>query len=294
MNDDDYIPVEAKDFYSRRKHYLENNDSRQVFPLGNDDSKQVLSPENDDSRQVFSLGNVDSRQVFSQGNDDSRQVFSLENDYKPEISPEIVEIVEDTNSIIGNQEVFVKDIYVAVGKDDLDVVRWALDHAVIPGSRIFLIHVFPPITYIPTPVGKLSRSQLNQEQVRVYVKEEYNRREYLLHKYIQLCSDAKITVDTVLLESDSTAKAIVDLIPVLNINNLVIGTKKPPCIRRSKKKVAKGEFVKKYAPQFCEVTLVYDGKKVVNGQQMTEQASSPQKSKVRGRIFFECLSFVIE
>lgn len=38
---------------------------------------------------------------------------------------------------------------------------------------------------------------------------------------------SQVTVDTLLLESNTTAKAILQLIPVLNITNLVIGTKKP-------------------------------------------------------------------
>lgn len=41
-------------------------------------------------------------------------------------------------------------------------------------------------------VGRLARSQLNQEQVRVYVNEENNRRRNLLQKYIRLCNDAKV------------------------------------------------------------------------------------------------------
>ena len=38
-------------------------------------------------------------------------------------------------------------------------------------------------------------------------------------------------MDTVLIESDMTAKAILELIPVLNITNLVVGTKGTPCSR---------------------------------------------------------------
>ncbi|KAJ7956182.1 U-box domain-containing protein 52-like [Quillaja saponaria] len=118
MDDVDYIPAEAKHYYSRGMTSPEN-DSRQKSSLENDNSRRVLSPEND------------SKQVFSH---------------------EIVEIVEDPKSIARNQEGILKDVYVAVGKDDLDVVKWALDHhAVIPGARIFLVHVFPPISYIPTP-----------------------------------------------------------------------------------------------------------------------------------------------
>lgn len=75
----------------------------------------------------------------------------------PQMAVEIVEIEEDTKSTstvtssTRNLSSNVNDVYVAVGKDDLDVVQWALDHVVLPGSRVLLIHVFPPITFIPTP-----------------------------------------------------------------------------------------------------------------------------------------------
>ena len=36
----------------------------------------------------------------------------------------------------------------------------------------------------------------------------------------------QVTVDTLLIESDMIAKAIVDLIPILNIRKLVLGTNK--------------------------------------------------------------------
>ncbi|THG23455.1 U-box domain-containing protein 33-like isoform X1 [Camellia sinensis] len=211
------------------------------------------------------------------------------------MSPEIVEIGEESQSMVSsssNKDRDMNDVYVAVGRDDLGVVKWAIDHAVSPGARVFLVHVFPPITYIPTPVGRLSRSQLSEEQVRVYINEDNNRRRHLLQKYIRLCNDAKVTVDTMLLESNTTAKAILDLIPVLNITNLVIGTKRPSssrmcnyscCIwnsfhfsnaenrRLMMKGMGKGEYVKKNAPEFCEVSIVYDGKKLVDDSQQQQQ-----------------------
>ncbi|GLU12658.1 hypothetical protein SLE2022_293220 [Rubroshorea leprosula] len=105
-------------------------------------------------------------------------------------------------------------MFMAVGKDDLDVLKWALDHAVSPGARVFLVHVFPPITYIRTPVGRLSRNHLSHDQLKVYLNEENNRRRNQLQKYIRLCIDLKVTADTMLLESNYTAKAILELIPV--------------------------------------------------------------------------------
>ncbi|GAV64601.1 Usp domain-containing protein, partial [Cephalotus follicularis] len=216
------------------------------------------------------------------------------------MSPEIVEIEEDSRSstTAGSRDV-TSDVYVGVGKDDMDVLKWALDHAVSPGARVFLVHVFPPVTYIPTPVGRLSKSQLSPEQLRVYVNEENNRRRSQLQKYIRLCNDAKVPVDTMLIEGNSTAKSLLALISVLNITNLVIGTKRPPTSWRPIKKMGKGEFIKKNAPEYCEVTVVYNGKKVVDGEQITEldhssMASNPQRSEVTRhseRNFFECVCF---
>lgn len=94
-------------------------------------------------------------------------------------------------------------------------------------------------------------------------------------------------MDTVLVEHHSTAKAIVDLIPFHNINNLVIGMKKLPSSRYGdtrdyceetlfeeynfcwvftrllRTKMAKFEYVKKGAPDFCKVSVVHEGKKYV-------------------------------
>lgn len=69
------------------------------------------------------------------------------------MSPEIVEIGEDHSRSIDttSRDAVASDVYVAVGKDDLEVLKWALDHAVSTGARIYLVHVFPPVKYINTP-----------------------------------------------------------------------------------------------------------------------------------------------
>ncbi|KAJ8748079.1 hypothetical protein K2173_012239 [Erythroxylum novogranatense] len=128
------------------------------------------------------------------------------------MSPEIVELGEDSKSYNNSRDRSFNDVYVAVGKDDLEILKWALHHVVTPGARVFLIH-----------------------QIRGYLNEESNKRRSLLQKYIRLCNDSKVTVDTMLIESKDTAQAILDLIPVLNITSL--------------------------APDYCEVSIVHDGKR---------------------------------
>ncbi|KAK9080521.1 hypothetical protein SSX86_000279 [Deinandra increscens subsp. villosa] len=221
-------------------------------------------------------------------------------------SPEIVEVDDQESRRSGgvSREAGAgADVFVAVGKHDLDVVKWAVDHVVAPGARVYLVHVFPPVTHIQTPVGKLSRSQLSKEQVQIYINEENNKRRSLLQKYIRLCTDAKIAVETMLLESNTTTKAILDLIQVVNITKLVIGTKRSPSLRRLRKGPGKGEFIKKNAPGFCEVSIVCNGKQVTLGQQLQIRGVSPSNMPTTSqnglrvahsqveRKFFECACF---
>lgn len=65
------------------------------------------------------------------------------------------------------------------------------------------------------------------------------------------------------------------------------------------RKLSKGEFVKKNAPEYCEVTIVHEGKKVVDSQKVVEAEpahssshSSPGRPQVKGRSprnLFECV-----
>ncbi|KAK9113638.1 hypothetical protein Syun_020435 [Stephania yunnanensis] len=218
------------------------------------------------------------------------------------MSPEIVEVGEESRSV--SKDGGANDVYVAVGRDDLDVLKWAIDHMVVPESRVFLVHVFPPVNNIPTPVGKLSRSQVGQDQVNAYIREEDTRRRNILQKYIRHCNDAKVAVDTMLIKSDMVAKAILELIPVLNINTLVMGTKRP-FSRWLTKRLGTGELVQKSAPDFCEVVIVFNGKRVTDDEQVGMTNSSPKLNGQRAtskkhkagmnrhseRKFFDCACF---
>nr|UWI82236.1 U-box domain-containing protein 52 [Populus tomentosa] len=210
------------------------------------------------------------------------------------MSPEIVEIGDDSKTINNSIDGINDDVYVAVGKNDTDVLKWALDHAVSPGARVFLVHVFPPLSYISTPVGRLSRSQLSQDQVRFYINEENNRRRNQLQKYIRLCANAKVTVDTMLLESNLTAKTILELIPVLNITHLVMGNKRLPRSRLLRKKLGKGEFVKNKAPDYCEVSIIHNGKKIMDGKDGIEPASSSANKFFNLPCFPVCRNMVMD
>lgn len=146
------------------------------------------------------------------------------------------------------------------------------------------------------------RNQVSVEQVESYMEQEKDKRRQLLHKFLQSCSLSKVKVDTILIESDFVAKAILDLIPILQINNLIIGANKSHLIRyvymyvlfylfrvvrnqtlisfmnrKSKSKKGSGgvgDQVLKSAPESCKVRIICEGKEV--NEQMMLSSPSPQ------------------
>lgn len=167
-------------------------------------------------------------------------------------------------------------VYVAVGKtgSSMDALLWSLNHAVVNGSTpVCLVYVYPEIRYIPTPLGKLPVSQVNREQKGNYMIQERSKRRVFLQKFLDVCSASKIKVDTVLIESDMEAKALLDLIPILNITKLVLGTTKSSLRKlRSRRGNEIAGQVLQNAPEFCEVKIICEGKEVEVGS-MSEPPS---------------------
>ncbi|MBA0723916.1 hypothetical protein Golax_004457 [Gossypium laxum] len=159
------------------------------------------------------------------------------------------------------------NIYVAVGKSQssIDALSWTISHFINGSSTtVYLIHVFPEIHYIPSPLGKLPKSQVSASQVESYMAEERGKRRQLLQKYIDICSASKVKVDTMLVESDMVAKAILDLIPILNITKLVVGTSNSNFTTSRKVKSRRGVRIAhqifETAPNTCQVKVICEGK----------------------------------
>lgn len=102
-------------------------------------------------------------------------------------------------------------------------------------------------------VGMMPKSQLSHEQVESYMNQERAKRREMLQKFLNLCHTSKVIcgsssfsesiplrlwfisyivydvqaqVDIFLIESDQIVNAIIELIPVLRIQMLVVGTAK--------------------------------------------------------------------
>ncbi|CAL5199626.1 unnamed protein product [Lathyrus oleraceus] len=202
----------------------------------------------------------------------------------------ISEIEEEENTInhhhhhldtIDNEIEEEDSIYVAVGKSDtsMEALSWTLNNLTTHSTMLYLIHVFPEIKHIPHPlgVGMIARNQVSGEQVEIYMEQERNKRRQLLHKFIQSCSLSNVKVDTILIESDFIAKAILDLIPILQISNLVIGANKFH-LRKSRSRKGNGvaDQVVQNAPESCKVRIISEGKEVKDEQVMMMMTPSPK------------------
>ncbi|KAL6542960.1 hypothetical protein OROHE_010480 [Orobanche hederae] len=183
-------------------------------------------------------------------------------------------------------------VYVAVGKqggvDDqtsMGALIWAIkDAAINPSSVVFLVHVFPETKYIPTPLGNLPISRVNPEQKEVYMATERSKRRDFLQKFLNVCSASKVKADTILIESEMEAKAILDLIPILNIRKLILGATNSTIRRmRSRKGSGVAHQILKSAPDFCEVKIICEGKEMCElvTESTSHSSSSPSPSPRR-------------
>ncbi|XP_068643909.1 U-box domain-containing protein 33-like [Aristolochia californica] len=194
------------------------------------------------------------------------------------------------------EEEIAEDVYVAVGDDGSSVaaLMWALKHVAKPTSSVYLIHIFPEVHRIPTPLGKFPKNQVRAEQVEVYMNEQRQKRTAMLQKFLNLCSASQVNVDTILIESDNNSKAILDLIPILNVRKLVLGTTKPSS-RKLKEGNGTAEQIQKNAPESCEVKIICHGEEVsgeiVSSPSSADCSSSSLEEKEKNSTYCTCFNF---
>ncbi|KAK6133174.1 hypothetical protein DH2020_033064 [Rehmannia glutinosa] len=175
-------------------------------------------------------------------------------------------------------------VYVAVGKQgdetSMDALIWALKKMINPSSVVFLVHIFPEIKYIPTPLGNLPISQVNPGQKELYMAQERGKRRDFLQKFLNVCSSSQVKADTILIESEMEAKAILDLIPILNIRKLVLGATKSTIRRMRSRKLGNGvaDQIVQGAPEFCEVKIICEGKEISEMMMESPSLSSSHRS----------------
>ncbi|KAM0890413.1 hypothetical protein ACQ4PT_027055 [Festuca glaucescens] len=132
-------------------------------------------------------------------------------------------ILEDEDDDGGGGE-----LYVAVGKDVKDGrsnLLWAARNLLAGDLKLVLLHVHQPAERIMTGLCKVSASQLEEKELKAYRKIEKEDMKTLLNQYLNFCRvSLKMQAETLVIEKNSPATGIIELIDQNHIAKLVMGT----------------------------------------------------------------------
>ncbi|KAF3614355.1 hypothetical protein FXO38_35729 [Capsicum annuum] len=144
-------------------------------------------------------------------------------------------------------------------KKSKHVVRWALDKFVPEGKVCFkLLHVRPRITGVPTPMGNfIPISQVRDDVVAAFRKDVELQTSGNLLPYKMLCTNRKVQVEVLQLESDDIVKAIAQEVTKHNIIKLVIGASSRSIFSRGQSLSSR---ISDGTPSFCTIYAVSKGK----------------------------------
>ncbi|RZC65905.1 hypothetical protein C5167_009587 [Papaver somniferum] len=260
--------VEATNHSKMQKNnpYVEDVDPQDDKSITSGLINRITSQNNNEENNIIGTYDPNIKRSIS-----NREGSSIQH----RIPPTIVEEYKDINRVSSSRIGERYKIYVAVGKSksSRDALIWALKHLLhdIPPSLysstfIYLIHVYPEILYVPVPVGigKLHKDTVNPLLYEDYKNKKIEQRKQFLDDILRLCSGCKVKVDTLLIEGNDVAKALIDLIPILNIEKLIIGTKKSSYRKLKRPHGIADQILKAALPDSCDIKIIGHGKELID------------------------------
>ncbi|XP_050270177.1 U-box domain-containing protein 34 isoform X2 [Quercus robur] len=143
----------------------------------------------------------------------------------------------------------------AGGKASRRAVRWAVENLMPESGRFILVHVMPKITYIPTPSGEpMPIEELDENVVAMYVDDMRAKFEEVFVPFKKLCKTRKM--ETLVLEDDDPAAALLRYISEAGITSLVLGSCSSNFIARRLKGPGIPTTILKCATSICNVYVV--------------------------------------
>ncbi|KAL0803015.1 hypothetical protein Bca101_058191 [Brassica carinata] len=130
-------------------------------------------------------------------------------------------------------------------------VRWAVDNLLPMADRFVMIHVIPPINGERLPL-----EEVEERLVEMYVRDVKQEFETVFVPFLKMCKSNRTKVETLLLEYDDPAKALLRFIYKSGVNSLVMGSFNSNIFTRRAKGPGVPCTVLKYAPETCEVYIV--------------------------------------
>ncbi|KAK6132118.1 hypothetical protein DH2020_034143 [Rehmannia glutinosa] len=149
------------------------------------------------------------------------------------------------------------------GKKSKYVIKWALENLIPEGGPehvcFKLLHVFPEITIVPTPMGTgIPISQVRDDVAAAFRKEvEWQTTEKLL-RYKLFCIRREVQAEIVQIESGDVENAIAKEIAKCNIDKLVVGASSTGGMFSRAQNMS--TRISESCPSFCTVYVVSKGK----------------------------------
>ncbi|KAJ6395018.1 hypothetical protein OIU77_024099 [Salix suchowensis] len=142
------------------------------------------------------------------------------------------------------------------------LVLWALETFMPQGKvAIKLLHVYPKITAVPTPMGNfIPISQVRDDIASAYKKEKEWQTLQMLLPFKNICTRKKVQGDIVLIELDDVAQAIAEEVARCNIDKLVIGAASRHLFTMRLEGNNLSSRISVCAPNSCTVYAVSKGK----------------------------------
>ncbi|RZB92948.1 putative U-box domain-containing protein 50 isoform X1 [Glycine soja] len=187
-------------------------------------------------------------------------------------------------------------IYVAVGndvQDGLKTLNWALKKWNSHPISIAVLHVTHNSTkdYVYTPFGKLPARSVSEEKLQILRKDEQDKINKLLSKYIAFCGKVPAEILEVEKFDEPMQKRVIDLIFGLGITKLVMGFSFMKPSMKSKGAISGLFYVHQHKPSFCELFIICGGKQVFlrgkNDEKIMEDDRGVMSARMRDKVTFK-------
>lgn len=146
----------------------------------------------------------------------------------------------------------------ARGRGSRRAFKWAVEKFIGKENRFVLVHVMPTVTVIPTPSGQsIPIEQLNKKVVEMYVADMKAKSEEIFIPFRRLLKKEKM--ETVVLQGDDPASALVNYVTDMRIATLVLGScslETTSCFGRKPKSFSVPSAVLRRAPNTCSIYVI--------------------------------------
>ncbi|KAL8136515.1 hypothetical protein V2J09_002516 [Rumex salicifolius] len=143
------------------------------------------------------------------------------------------------------------------GNGSRRAVRWAAENLIPQADRFILVHVMPNVTHIPTPAGdRVSIKELDPAIVTKYLKDVKIKCEEIFIQYKRIIKSDIVPVESLVLEDDNPATALLKYISKSHVRCLVLGSQSTNFFWRKIKGPGISSTVLKCSPDFCDIFIV--------------------------------------